>query len=130
MHKTLSVFFLGMIALIIGCSNEDDRISTSNSEENPTADEILTLDEEADIFMFNGIIYNTNVDWVDELTLTKGDQVGEVKEQVEKDHFEYSNGTANKLSVGSPIFEANERDDILIVEEDGEVHYYYALVEG
>ena len=28
------------------------------------------------------------------------------------------------------IFEANERDDVLIVEDSGETHYYYAMVEG
>ncbi|MCM2677432.1 hypothetical protein [Alkalicoccobacillus plakortidis] len=34
------------------------------------------------------------------------------------------------LKSQSIIFEAKERDDVLIVEDNGESHYYYALVEG
>ncbi|MDQ0208590.1 hypothetical protein [Alkalicoccobacillus murimartini] len=99
-------------------------------KKNLTAEEILKGNSEADILMYHGIIYKTNLDWVDELTLTKGEQVGEIKEQATEGNYDYSNEMANKLSVGSIIFEAKERDDVLIVEDNGETHYYYALVEG
>ena len=130
MKKILYIFCIGLVLTFVGCSNDNDPTSVSNSEENPTAEEILKGNSEADILMYHGIIYKTNLDWVDELTLTKGEQVGEIKEQAMEGNYDYSNEMANKLSVGSIIFEAKERDDVLIVEDNGETHYYYALVEG
>jgi len=35
------------------------------------AEEVLTLDSDADIFQYDGVIYKTNIAWVEELTLTK-----------------------------------------------------------
>ncbi|MDY0393957.1 hypothetical protein ACFSMW_16190 [Virgibacillus halophilus] len=59
-----------------GCS---DSANTGNTEVyqigNPDAEEILTLDPNADIFQFDGVIYQTGIDWVEKLTLTKGEQV-------------------------------------------------------
>ncbi|MFK3938013.1 hypothetical protein ACI2JA_10975 [Alkalihalobacillus sp. NPDC078783] len=130
MKKLIPIFCTGLVFLFVGCSNNDDSKTVTNSEENPTAEEVLTGDTEVDILMFNGIIYKTNIDWVDELTLTKGDQLGEIKVQAADGNYDYTNEMANKLLIGSVIFEANERDDVLIVDEDGELHYYYALVEG
>jgi hypothetical protein len=37
---------------------------------------------------------------------------------------------ANKLPVGAKIFSAKERGDILIVEVEGEILKYLAIVEG
>ncbi|MCM2677463.1 hypothetical protein [Alkalicoccobacillus plakortidis] len=130
MKKLINVFYIGLALIFVGCTNNNEPVTISNSEENPTAEEVLKENSEADILMYYGTIYNTNVDWVDELTLTKGDQVGEIKEQATEGNYDYSNEMANKLSVGSMIFEAKERDDVLIVEDNGETHYYYALVEG
>lgn len=127
MKKMISVLFIGMVLVSVGCSNNEQ---TTISSSNPTAQEVLEQDSDADILMYNGIVYNTNVDWVDELTLTKGEEVGEINEQADEGNYDYSNGMANKLSVGSIIFEAKEREDVLIVEDKGEEHYYYALVEG
>ncbi|MDQ0208629.1 hypothetical protein [Alkalicoccobacillus murimartini] len=130
MKKMINVFYIGLALIFVGCSNNSEPVIISNSEENPTAEEIFKGNSEADILMYNGVIYNTNIDWVDELTLTKGDQVGEIKEQAMEGNYDYSNEMANKLTVGSIIYEAKERDDVLIVEDSGESHYYYALVEG
>ncbi|UED82398.1 hypothetical protein FH508_0011010 [Lysinibacillus sp. CD3-6] len=43
------------------------------------AEEVLTLDSNADIFQYDGVIYKTNIAWVEELTLTKDVQIGEIK---------------------------------------------------
>ncbi len=37
---------------------------------------------------------------------------------------------SNKLPVGTKIFSAKERGDILIVESEGEIKKYLAIVEG
>lgn len=113
-----------------GCS-----LSKGSDEEavyetkNPDAEEVLTLDSEANIFQFNDIIYQTNIDWVDELTVTKDEQIGEITDK-SGDIQVFKNGTANKLEVGSEIYSVQEREDILIVETEGEELKYLAIVEG
>src|SRR5690625_1437936 len=79
--------YLGMVAFILltafGCSNSANTGKTEVHEtKNPDAEEILTLDPEADIFQFEGVIYQTGIDWVEELTLTKNEQVGEIKKKM------------------------------------------------
>ena len=81
MKKVFNVFYIGLALIFVGCNNNNEPMTISNIEENPTAEEVLKEDSEADILMYYGTIYNTNVDWVGELTLTKGEQVGEIKEQ-------------------------------------------------
>lgn len=116
--------------VITGCTNSLEKGTELRVEtENPDAKEILTLDPDADILQFNNIIYQTNIDWVEELTLTKDKQIGEIKRKNETDtHFE--NEMANKLPVGAKIFTTKEDDMCLIVEAEGKTYTYYAIVEG
>jgi len=121
------VFLVGVLLAACGNGNTDGRV---DSTENPDAEEVLNLDPEADIFQFNDTIYTTGIDWVEEKDLTKNEQIGEIKEKNE-DETNFSNGTANKLSVGAKIHTTKEETDIfLIVESEGEIKKYYALVEG
>ncbi|CAM4364701.1 hypothetical protein [Paenibacillus typhae] len=103
--------------------------SGSNTTGNPTANDVLSTNPDANIFMYQDIIYSAGINWVDELTLTKDKEITEVKEQ-RKDGKEFRNGTANKLKAGTKIFSAKERNDIIIAETaDGEVRFY-SLIEG
>ncbi|WP_052044423.1 hypothetical protein [Alkalihalobacillus alcalophilus] len=106
-----------------------------------TAEEILTKEPDADIFMFNEFIYQANIDWVDEMTLISGEKIGEITEQAVDGHYNYTNGMANKLSVGATIYEVEEDNAnenginegtnfILIVNDNGEEKYYLASTEG
>src|SRR5699024_3957994 len=106
----------------------DDDGSEMYETKNPDAEETLTVDPNANIFQFDGIIYKTDVDWVDDLSLTKGEKVGEIKTKNEKD-AKFEDGMSNMLSVGTEIFSVKERGDILIVESDGKTLKYYAMVE-
>lgn len=128
----LTIIFI----LITSCSSprdaEDDSKVTyerQSSTSNPDAEEVLKLNKDADIFMFNGLIYTTNIDWIEELELTKDKQIGEItKRNTSNSNFE--NGMANKLPAGAKIFSVKERGNILIAQyEDREVKYL-ALVEG
>ncbi|GAF11045.1 hypothetical protein JCM19046_4240 [Bacillus sp. JCM 19046] len=122
------VTHLIVLALILsGCATGKEQ---TNSTENPTAEEILTQDSEANILLFNGTVYQTNIEWVDELTLTKGEQLGEIEAQVKEGNVELSEKMSTNVSVGSAIFAAVEREDVLIVSDHGELYYFYALVEG
>ncbi|MGZ9585852.1 hypothetical protein [Paenibacillus marinisediminis] len=121
-------------ALLIGCDKGPTKqISEQHIETttigNPTAQEVLRMDSNANIFMYKDTIYNAGVSWVDELELTKDIQVTEISHQSNNDK-DFKNGTANKLEVGTKIFRVKERNDILIAEtEKGDIRFYQ-LVEG
>jgi len=92
------------------------------------AEEVLRLDPDADIFQYDGVIYKTNIYWVEELSLTKDVQIGEIKTKNDA-NTDFNNEMSNKPSVGAKIFSAKERGDILIVESEGAVLKYLAIVE-
>lgn len=130
-----SRLFLGMVVLILltafGCSNSAYTGKTVvHKTENPDAEEILSLDPEADIFQFDGVIYQTGIDWVEELTLTKNEQVGEIKTRNDID-TNFEDEMSNKLPIGAKIFSTKEKEGpFLLVESEEEILKYYALVEG
>ncbi|WHZ02888.1 hypothetical protein QNH48_28900 [Neobacillus sp. YX16] len=123
--------FFVLIALtlfsITGCSNGGE--TTKVSIDRINAEEVLSLDPDADVFQYEGVIYKTNIDWVEELSLTKDVQIGEIKTKNDTD-TNFKDEMANKLPVGAKIFSAKERGDILIVEVEGEILKYLAIVEG
>ncbi|WP_264738898.1 hypothetical protein [Cytobacillus firmus] len=122
-------FLLISLALvtITGCSNGG--ATTQVSIDSIDAKEVLTLDPNADIFQYDGVIYKTNIDWVEDLSLTKDVQIGEIKVQND-DYTEFNDEMANKLPVGAKIFSAKERTDILIIESEGADLKYLAIIEG
>lgn len=67
-------------------------------------EQVLKMEPNADLVEYEGAVYKTSIDWVDEMELTKDEQVAEVTE-----------GMATHLDVGTPIFIVKERDDILVV---------------
>lgn len=67
------------------------------------------------------------MEWVDELEYKLGEQIGEVTEQTDK-ASNFSNGTANKLPVGSKIYESDTPVTIVIVNDK---HIpYLKMIEG
>lgn len=127
MKRKIGLVFTALLLIFSGCSLSNE--VTIHGTENPDAEEILTSNPHADIFQYNDTVYKTHIDWVDELSVTKDEQVGEITVQNESD-TNFENGMANKLQVGTKIFSVKERDDILIVETDGELLKYLAIVEG
>lgn len=132
MITRIIVFLIISVFMLSGCSSfqNNDNIETHETE-NPNAEAVLQLDSEADIFQLDGVIYQTNIDWIDELTLTTGDEISVIKSQ-EQDATAFENNTANNLPVGTKIYEPKENIDenVLLVELDGEIVNYYAIVEG
>lgn len=122
--------------MLSGCWNKE-KVNSLLSQEpitevtigNPTAQEILGNDSKADIFQWGGIIYETNIDWVNELDLTEGDLVGLIKYNTSNPN-DFKNATANILPIGTELYKAKERNDIFIAKYNGEWKYYYQLVEG
>lgn len=124
-------FFYVLIPLVLftitGCLNGGE--TTKVTIDSIDAEEVLTLDPDADIFQYDGVIYKTNIDWVEELSLTKDVQIGEIKTKNDT-NTDFQNEMANKLPLGAKIFSAKERGDILIVELEGKTLKYLAVVEG
>jgi hypothetical protein len=126
--QRLSYVLIALTLFVItGCSN--GRETTKVSIDSINAGEVLRLDPAADIFQYDGVIYKTNIDWVEELSLTKDVQIGEIKTKNDT-NTDFKDEMANKLPVGAKIFSSKERGDILIVELEGEILKYLAIVEG
>ncbi|MDM5229990.1 hypothetical protein [Lysinibacillus pakistanensis] len=128
--KKLKFIYLLIFSLfvLIGCADKNKDINVSVSKK-PDAQEVLSLDTNADIFQWNDIIYQTNIDWINELQLTENLKVGKI-EANSSNAAEFKNGTANMLSVGTEIFTVKERNDVLMVKDGGELKFYYLLAEG
>lgn len=128
MNYKLLVIFLSSIFLAgYGFNNQ----TTINKSEAPSAKEILTENKDADIFLLNKTVYQTNIEWVNKLNLTKNEEIGEIESIYTFDSNDsFKNKMATKLPIGSKIFSTNERKDMLIVENNGVEKKYYALTEG
>ncbi|PIC85862.1 hypothetical protein CSV72_11655 [Sporosarcina sp. P20a] len=107
------VILLCVTIILIGCNvSPGQNLGGMLSEK-----QVLELNPDADIFEFDGSVYKTDVDWIEEEELSKVEQIGEISE-----------GMANKLPVGAKIFSLKERRDILIVEYDGKEKRYLLQV--
>jgi hypothetical protein len=124
------IFFslLIMCVILSACKQKESELHSTSM---PDAKEVLTLDPKADIFLWNNTVYKTNIDWVEELPLTKSKELGEITSisVSTKDHH-YKNGMANKLPIGAKIYTAEERKDVLLVEKDGKLFKYLGIGEG
>jgi hypothetical protein len=128
MVRKLFYFLIALtLFTITGCTNGGEK--TKVSSEHIDAEEVLTLDPSADIFQYDGVIYKTSIDWVEKLSLTKDVQIGEIKVHNDE-NTDFKDGMANKLPVGAKIFSVKDRKDILMVESEGVVIKYLAMVEG
>ncbi len=126
-HRLFYVLIILSTFTITGCSDGGE--ITKVSIDSIDAEEVLTLDPDADIFQFDGVIYKTNIDWVEEVFLTKNVQIGEIKTRNDA-NTDFKDEMSNKLPVGAKIFSAKERGDILIVESEGEILKYLGIGEG
>jgi hypothetical protein len=110
-----------------GKDNEGSRGSTGN----PTVEEILQNNKDADIFMLNGVVYTNaeDIEWVNAKKLTLGEEVVEISKQT-TDSNKIENGTATKLPVGTKIYEPLEKGDIYIAVVEGKEIRYLGLREG
>ncbi|WP_144463258.1 hypothetical protein [Bacillus pumilus] len=112
-----------MLLTICLCGCQSVRYAESKP---PSAEEVLALDEQADLFQWEETVYEANVDWAHQLTVTKDQQVG-VIQKTAAEHFNH--GTASKLKKGTAIYSVKEREDLLIAELNGQIIIYAAHAE-
>lgn len=125
------ISFLIALLMLTGCNQSkvtNSEHPTTESTHNPTANEILAQNPNADIFQHKGIIYTnaSNIEWVQQTELKIGESVGTIKKQY-IDGITFENEMATKLPVGAEIFESGQ---ILIVNLDGKEIRYLSLIEG
>ncbi|SHM91186.1 hypothetical protein [Gracilibacillus kekensis] len=115
-------------------------IASANSSAigNPTAREVLKANTDADIIQLDGLIYSnvTDNEWIKEQEYLLGDKIGEIKKQTKRKWF-YRDYFATILPKGTAIYirerQEYEKDAtpfIVLVEKDGEILVYQAMVEG
>lgn len=123
----VSIFLI--VAGIFLFSRENKQQTTVHISHAPTAEEVLKQNADSDLFMLEDSVYETNIDWVDQLSLTKKDIVGEIESNFSNE-ASFKNKMAIKLPIGTKIYSTNEREDVLIVQYKGEERKYYKLTEG
>jgi hypothetical protein len=123
-HYLLIVISLIMLS---GCSKNP--IESGAINDNPTAKEMLSQDENADIFVMDGYVFSNaaHMEWIKDHEYELGEQLGELTKQT-TDSWRFKEGTASKLPVGTKIYETNAPFYIAIV--NGEEIPYIKLVEG
>ncbi|MCM3756356.1 hypothetical protein M3197_02540 [Sporosarcina aquimarina] len=129
--RLLVVGIVFSVLVLTSCTSESGTITESSSKP-PDAGETLRLDPDADIFQWEGSIYKADVDWVQELELTKNELLGEIAENAEnaQNPKDFQDGTASKLPIGSMIYSTNEGGLYLLAEVEGELQKYLLLAEG
>ncbi|RIJ66189.1 hypothetical protein [Rummeliibacillus sp. POC4] len=123
----VSIFLI--VAGIFLFSRENKQQTTVHISHAPTAEEVLKENANTDLFMLEDSVYETNIEWVDQLSLTKKDIVGEIESNYSNEAA-FKNKMATKLPIGTKIYSTNEREDVLIVQYKGEERKYYRLSEG
>ena len=123
----VSIFLI--VAGIFLFSRENKQQTTVHISHAPTAEEVLKENANTDLFMLEDSVYETNIEWVDQLSLTKKDIVGEIESNYSNEAA-FKNKMATKLPIGTKIYSTNEREDVLIVQYKGEERKYYRLTEG
>lgn len=121
--KTAKVLLFLFISLFVLAGCETETHTTSN----PDAEEILSLDANADIFQYQDTIYGS-ISPDEASHVTPLNKVMEITIQTTNSE-EFENNAANKLPVGIAIYSTVEHD-IFIADLDGEHVYYRAHVEG
>lgn len=125
----MKYIFLMVILLIMlsGCS--EIPIESGAINNNPTAKEMLSRNEDADIFVMDGYVFlnAAHIEWVKDHGYELGEQRGEITRQTQ-DSWRFNAWTASKLPVGTKIFETNAPFYIAVV--NGDEIPYIKLVEG
>ncbi|RSL33921.1 hypothetical protein D7Z54_07315 [Salibacterium salarium] len=121
--QKMIVFQLVLMLVISGCGN-----TSSGVTGNPTPKDYLK-NENADIFELDGIVYSNaeDVDWVNDTDYRIGEEEGEITEQ-NSSAGGFEHGTANKLPVGTTIYQTDTQVYVAVVDE--KKIPYMKMVEG
>lgn len=128
-YRTFIVLLVAVSIFVTACGSKVKE--TQNVSAPPTAAEVLKEDNNADLLMVHDTLYQTNIDWVNQLDVIKDKEIGKVESKYSVGSGQtFKNKMANHIPVGTKIYSTKERNDVLIVEINGIEKKYYALTEG
>lgn len=108
---------------IIGCGD------TASTAENASPEALYSADRDIDLFVYEGTAYVNamDVDWVGELSLAKGETVGEIGRSGVTDDFQDWDATV--LAEGTVIY-SSEETEVLLADTGDALIPYLKYVEG
>lgn len=108
---------------IIGCGN------TASTAENASPEALYSADRDIDLFVYEDTAYVNalDVDWVGELSLAKGEALGEIGRSGVTDDFQ--NWDATVLTEGTVIYSSGETE-VLLADTGEALIPYLKYVEG
>jgi hypothetical protein len=126
--RFVRMMLLALLILAAGCTDDRTDYPETAVIKNPGPEHFLDR-ADADIFLLGGVVYSNaeQIDWVKEREYALGELAGEIVKQAQSaDEFE--NGTANKLPVGTKIYETDAGFCVAVV--NGKEIPYLKMVEG
>lgn len=127
MKRFIFYTMFSLIIFVTGCQSENS--STIDTSKHAEPQYLYSENPSIDMFVYKdtAFVNASDIDWVIELELNKGDLVGTVKATgISKDFKDWD---ATLLDVGSNIYESH-RLDILLVESKDLMIPYLKIVEG
>jgi len=125
---------ISLILIIVAVGFTFYFISINRGYGNPTAKEILNDDSDADIIKVDDVIY-LKADNKPDGDYSKGEEIGEIKKKTANKWW-FRNLYASKLDKGTKVYSIDEEYQdgdapfVILVEVDGELTFYQALLEG
>ena len=132
--RTTLLFLLSALLLftLTACSVRSSQPQEqSQATHNPTPEEILKNNPNADMLLLRDIVYTNaeDIEWVQQENIGSLQKVGEIG-SIYPGSGPFENEMSTKLAPGTPIFESAGSGLILVVKVDGKEIRYLGLVEG
>ncbi|SMF92321.1 hypothetical protein SAMN05661091_5771 [Paenibacillus uliginis N3/975] len=132
MRKML-IFLLSLLLLLTACSARSSQTQEQQTQNfgNPTAEEILKSNPDADLLQLRNIVYIKAEDnsWVQQENLGSLQEVGEVQ-SIYDGNRPFENEMSTKLAPGTKIYEPTQHGLIIVAVNNGIEIRYIGLVEG
>ncbi|MDF2944610.1 MAG: hypothetical protein K0S01_3468 [Herbinix sp.] len=133
--KKLILYFCSVIIVVILITGiiifaTRDFNLTNNTANNDNPEVLYKRDNSIDLLVYNDTAYvnATDIYWVSELELKSDIKLGEIKRTNVTKKFKDFDATV--LEVGTEVYSVLGRGDFVLVNIDGTLVSYYALVEG
>lgn len=132
--KRLLFILMSAVLLLSACADRST-VSPKPSAEpigNPTPEQILKSDPNADIFLSGGIVYRNaeNIEWVQERKLGPLQVVSEIT-SIYEGSGPFEDNMSTKFPPGTQIYsDSPTSHGVLVVKVDGKEIRYHPLIEG
>ncbi|MGB8955023.1 MAG: hypothetical protein WCC10_06600 [Tumebacillaceae bacterium] len=135
--RALTVLLLTLV-LLSGCMRsaaeehpEKTAVTSTRTSHNPTPEEVLAQQPNADIFKFDGITFQKAEHREDLQTYKPGKRLSKIEAHYTPGKQPFLNGTATLLPIGTEIYDTDvPSGPVLIVKQGDRIIYYVGLVEG